>query len=898
MSQYPTTTQGQGRTWLRASALALPFLILFLFGACSRQLNTPSSRMWQAFLTQYNVLYNAREAYETTYQTAFEAVSEDYALRLPIDPLLPSSSGAPTTSSLRFTRTIEKARKAIEEHSITRKPPRPPHWRSDPKAVHLQEKSEYNPALSEAWLLIARSQLYGGDLTAAHTTLLDLLRRYATEPQVRDVARLYLARLYTLRGQLFEAEEELTHLRRGSSKVLRHEPRLYHTAAAELALARGADSIALQHLDTLVGKEPSALQRARLHFLRGQILEAKGARQEARTAFAKAERVSPLPALELAAQLRTLSLAPQPDKGIRPLRRLSRLHRYAPHRSAIYLALAEAFLGSGQRDEARIALRQCIDSAQRKSTTVAEAYTRLGLLALEDKRYPEAAEAFDKALPLLPPQHPDYPTVERLRPGLLQLSPYARTAHRTDSLLRLASLPTPTLYHYIDSLIVQRAEADKKKERLKTEVILPFGSANSSSANKSAGSYFDSPEQIALGRTAFRQRWGMRPLTDDWNRSQRTGSLVPSPDPQRTEGDSLSLSASSADAPNRAAYLRDLPLTSTARTAMRDTLASALFAMASILDAPLERLDEVAALYARLLREFPHFALREEVAYRQLLLALRTRRDAEAEGLRLSYLRDFPSSPRANLLRSPDVRHTLTALATRSTQLYDTAYEAYRSGDLRQARHTLTQLDSLPYHDDELRPKALLLTALTEVQSGNEAHLRDQLETFTQQYPQAELMPYVTHLLTGLRAGRKLTAPPSPLPSMASEGMDTTATDALTSPFTPLQRGEVPSLVLLYPERSSPRHEVYFALMSFIYSTFTQWTLRVSPLPTESGLAGYFIEGFPTASDLTTFRRKASAPTGLLPTLPTGTLLLPLSAANRPLLTSQTLPAYRTFLSE
>ena len=110
MSQHPTTTQGQGRTWLRASALAHPFLILFLFGACSRQLNTPSSRTWQAFLTQYNVLYNAREAYETTYQTAFESVSEDYALRLPIDPLLPSSSGAPPTSSLRFTRTIEKAR--------------------------------------------------------------------------------------------------------------------------------------------------------------------------------------------------------------------------------------------------------------------------------------------------------------------------------------------------------------------------------------------------------------------------------------------------------------------------------------------------------------------------------------------------------------------------------------------------------------------------------------------------------------------------------------------------------------------------------------------------------------------------------------------------------------------
>ena len=76
MSQLHPPTQGSGRAWLRAGALTLPFLTLLL-GACSRQLNTPSSRTWQAFLTQYNVLYNAREAYETTYQTAFEAVSED-----------------------------------------------------------------------------------------------------------------------------------------------------------------------------------------------------------------------------------------------------------------------------------------------------------------------------------------------------------------------------------------------------------------------------------------------------------------------------------------------------------------------------------------------------------------------------------------------------------------------------------------------------------------------------------------------------------------------------------------------------------------------------------------------------------------------------------------------------
>ena len=114
----------------------------------------------------------------------------------------------------------------------------------------------------------------------------------------------------------------------------------------------------------------------------------------------------------------------------------------------------------------------------------------------------------------------------------------------------------------------------------------------------------------------------------------------------------------------------------------------------------------------------------------------------------------------------------------------------------------------------------------------------------------------------------------------STEGISATEGPATT--FAPTAAGEVVSLVLLYPEGSLPRYEVYFALMSFAYSHFTQWTLQVSPLPTETGLKGYLIEGFPTASDLKTFREHATSATGLLPALPEGSLLLPLSAANAP----------------
>ena len=66
----------------------------------------------------------------------------------------------------------------------------------------------------------------------------------------------------------------------------------------------------------------------------------------------------------------------------------------------------------------------------------------------------------------------------------------------------------------------------------------------------------------------------------------------------------------------------------------------------------------------------------------------------------------------------------------------DAAYKAYRTGDVSRTREYLTELDTLPYHDEDLRPKALLLTALTEVQAGQEAQLRKRLEDFVQRYPE------------------------------------------------------------------------------------------------------------------------------------------------------------------
>ena len=885
-------------TSLTASLWSLGLLLCVLaFGtACSRLANTAASRGWQAFTTRYNVLYNASEAYEASYRAFVEATREDYSERLYLDPLALRLERGEKAGN--FSRTIEKAEKAIREHSITRKPQKSPGWRRDPVAVRLDQKSEYNPALSEAWLLLGRSYFYEGRLAEARSTFEDISRRYATEPEVRDVARLWLVRLATLSGAYLEAEEELRQLHEGGDTPEKQAPYLYHQARAELSLSRGRDAEALPHLSFIAGREKHPLLRARLFFLLGQVEETLGHRAEAEHAFARAERTAPLPPLELAAHLRRLALQSEGARGSARLKALATKRRYAPYQDEVYLALAGRYLALGQRAEAKHSLQLAVDSSQQKGHTWAAAWAELGLLALEEHRYPEAHDAFALALPTLSPKHPQYPRLKELLPGLQLLRPSALLVRRSDSLLRLANLPESARLAHVDSLI------DQVRSRRRSS--LPLGAHRGAQLPPSTetgggkrGFYFDDPRQIAEGRQRFLELWGDRPLTDDWNRSRRALSLDPlaggqgSPLPKTEPSGEEFLEGT--DSLDRAFYLRELPLEAEAKDSLSARTATALYEMAGLLSERLELLSDADAVYSRLIQDYPLFPQREEACYKHLLLALRRGHEVEAEKSRKRFCSEFASSPRSTLLGRADYLAELRRLDTLAGRLYEEAWTNYRAGEQAAVRSALERLHQLPMIPEELRPKALLLSALSEASQGREAQLEHQLSAFVEQYPREELLPYVSSLLEGLRSGRKLKGFALP-PASEGSSMGDSVVPTSAPLFLPPSPEEIPSLLLLYTEGEIQSHEVYFALMTFGYSTFTQWPLRAEALLPTSGLSGYLIQGFRSQDEVATYLRKAAATGGLRSLLPRGVQLLPLTEANRMRLSRETLEAYLSFL--
>ena len=94
--------------------------ILLFFGSCSTQKNSAATRGYHQMCTEYNVGFNAKSAYTEGIKNINNALEDDYTQLLPVFPI--SNEKVRNVASGQMDRTIEKCRKAIKKHSITKKP--------------------------------------------------------------------------------------------------------------------------------------------------------------------------------------------------------------------------------------------------------------------------------------------------------------------------------------------------------------------------------------------------------------------------------------------------------------------------------------------------------------------------------------------------------------------------------------------------------------------------------------------------------------------------------------------------------------------------------------------------------------------------------------------------------
>ena len=97
-------------------------LIACVSFSCSTKKNTAGSRFWHAFNTRYNVYYHGETHYLEQVQDLESKYEDNYSQQLFMHPAEAYSNPKAPQPSANFDRTIEKMQKAIQLHSIKKRP--------------------------------------------------------------------------------------------------------------------------------------------------------------------------------------------------------------------------------------------------------------------------------------------------------------------------------------------------------------------------------------------------------------------------------------------------------------------------------------------------------------------------------------------------------------------------------------------------------------------------------------------------------------------------------------------------------------------------------------------------------------------------------------------------------
>lgn len=926
-----TARHSRYSTILTLSVIAL--LAITVLSACNaRKKNTAAARQYTAFITRYNIYYNGDRHYKETLADMERQYEDDYSSPLFMHPAEARGKDKAPQPTGDFNRSIEKAQKAIQLRSITKKPQRKAGRNSDPKYKEWMKRDEYNPFIHNAWLMMGRSQYMNGDFPGAAATFFYTSRHFSWLPEVVTEARLWQARSYIAMDWLFEAETIIDRVKPDqlTNKTLNG---LYNYVRADYCIHNKDYEAAAPFLRQAINYASGA-QKTRLWFLLGQVYSRLGNKALAYKAFDKAGSTSSANyRTKFNARIKQSEVFDGPDiKGeVKALKRMTRYSRNKEYLDQIYYAIGNLYLSRGDTTQAIANYRLAAEKSTRSGIDKAISQITLGNLYYDRHEFELAQPCYAEAVPLLPDDYPNIAVLKRRSDVLDELAVYSGNVHLQDSLLKLSYLEKGQQLEIVEALIAQLKKKEKEEaEAARREAYEAEKNSqgsqfqNSSSAptqqfqiNTDDSWYFYNQATRTAGKTEFQRRWGSRRLEDNWRRRNKNafsldefgGDTAETTDENedQTNQDSSDSEPEDKEAAKRADdphypeyYLKQIPSTDAERATCNDVIQEGMYNIGLILkdklDDPQAAMDE----FDRLLTRYPDNIYRLDVYYNLYLIFMRQGNTNMAERYRSMIVNDFPDSKYGQALTNPDYIDNLRVMDRQQEQLYEQAYDAYLDNNNVKVHKMYEEVaDRFPM--TKLMPKFMFLDALayaTERQSDKfNAVLKEMLE----KYPNTDVAPIASAWLKGMQQGRQLHS----TSGRNMRGMiweislsnDSTKTADQNMPQFELNDNDAQLLVFVFPTDKVSTNQLLFDIARHNFSSFVVKDFDIEPM--NFGRLGMIVvKPFDNLDELNHYRRvMAASPTFKLPR---GVRPVPISAKNFDALLSSgaSLDSYFRFLDE
>lgn len=910
------------------------FAVLMTVGALvscnARKKNTAAARQYTAFITRYNIYYNGDRHYVETLEDMEKNYEDDYTDIIYVHPAEAKQNPKAPQPSGDFNRSIEKAQKAIQLRSITKKPPKSSGKRNDPEYKKWMRREEYNPFLHNAWLMMGRGQYMNGDFSGAASTFFYISKHFWWLPKTVTEAQLWQARSYLAMDWLYEAETIIVRIKPDEitdGKVTG----LYNLDLAELNIRRHNYAEAVEPLRLAI-KHASGAQKTRLWFLLGQVLSRIDRKEEAYKAYGKAGGASNATyRTRFNARIKQSEVytGSNIEPEVKALRRMTRYDRNKEYLDQIYYAIGNLYLSRGDTVRAAANYVLAAEKSTRNGIDKALAQVKLGGLYYKQHKYELAQPCYSEAVPQLPDNFPGLDTLKRRSDVLDELAVYSQNVNLQDSLLRLAAMSEEERNAVIDRIIAElvkkekeeaeaaRREEFKAKQESGNDPYMGQSSAPQTyTLNTDDSWYFYNTATRNAGKTEFQRRWGARKLEDNWRRRNKTSFAMSDFDSSSaTDEDSDEASAENlvdtispedkekqekSENPHyREYYLKQIPFSDTDKAVAHEVIQEGLFNMGVILKDKLNDFDAAMAEFDRLLVNYPDNVYRLETYYNIYLMFVRSGNDSMAERYRQMIVNGFGDSKYGEALRNPDYINNLRQMDAVQEKIYEDTYNAYMANN-NEAVHSGYQRMADEFPMSKLMPKFMFLDALAYVTENNPDQFKATLRTMLERYPDTDVAPIASAWLKGLAAGRKLhTGGGSNLRGMLwdiSLTNDTTAGETTAINFT-LNESDPQVLVMVFPTDAVSSNKLLFEIARHNFRSFVVKDYDLEQM--NFGRLGMIVIGpFENLKELNHYRRVMAASTEFR--LPDGVRPVPISRSNFDALLQSggTLDDYFRFLQE
>ena len=863
----------------------MAMVMIVAVSSCSTKKNTAGSRFWHAFNTRYNVYYNGEVHYDEQIRDLENKYEDNYSQLLFMHPAEAYSNPKATQPSTNFDRTIEKMQKAIQLHSI-KKRPKKKSGKLSKEDKEWMKRDEYNPFLHNAWYLMAKAQYMKGDFLAAASTFHYISGHFKWKPNLVLNAKLWEVRSYCAMGWLTEAENALAYIK--PEKITNKETKeLCNIAFASYYIKSKKYREATPYLSQ-AAKMAKGAQKVRLHFLLGQIYADMGEKDLAYKAFKTAGSSNGSTyRTKFNARIKQSAVyaGNNIESEVKALKRMTRFDRNKEYLDQIYYAIGNLYLSRKDTTRAIQNYALAVEKSTRGEVEKGIAQLALGELYFKQGKYAEAQPCYSEGITLVNEDYPGYKEMKLRSDVLDELAVYSQNVVLQDSLLKLSEMTPEQQTKVAERLIEElkkkekeEAEAAAREEYLANQAAAGNALANNTSApttyqiNNDDSWYFYNTATKNAGKTAFQKAWGSRKLEDDWRRRNKTVIAQESTsedmyaedntdeatqDTTAVDGKSKEELAKADDPHYVEYYLKQIPKTDEEKQVSNDVIQEGLYNMGIILKDKLEDYPSATTEFNRLMNRYPDNVYRLDVYYNMYLMYMRVGDIAMAEKYRALITTDFADSKYGVAMKDPRYLDNLRSMETEQETMYERAYNDYMTNNNAGVHEAYAEM-MRKYPMSKIMPKFMFIDALSYVTEKKYDNFKSTLKEMLERYPDTDMTQVASSMLKQAEQGRQIEGGGTNVRGMLwatrlSNDSTTIASDKEVTPFSNAQ--DTPHVyVMVYPTDSVSANQLLYDVARHNFSRFVVKDFDLEQM-TFGRLGLLVIKGFANFEELTHYKR-------------------------------------------